>query len=176
MKSFSTSITIAELKYLKETHSLVFLFDKNSGHTAFANDALNVNRMNVNPGGAQPQLRDTIWNGRSQRMVFTDSTPKGMRQVLNERGVDTRRKKAADMREALKRDARFQRNILKVMEELRKTHQLPLQCSDGFGSKVMMGKRSWWSSTMMSLSTTPTRGRRGCGPRRIILHFCQELK
>ena len=41
------SITIAEIKYPKELHSLVFLFDQSSGHTAFSDDALNVIRMNV---------------------------------------------------------------------------------------------------------------------------------
>ena len=97
----SITITITKLKYPKETHSLVFLFNQSSGHAAFASDALNVSQMNVNPGGAQPQLRDTILNVRSQRMVFSDGTPKGMRQVLNKRGVDTKGMKAADMRKAL---------------------------------------------------------------------------
>ena len=91
------SIMIAEIKYLKEMHSLIFLFDQSSGHTAFVSDALNINRMNVNPGSSQQPLRDTIWNGRAQRMVFSDGTPKGMRQVLNGRGVDTRGMKACDI-------------------------------------------------------------------------------
>ena len=114
LKQVEHSITIAELKYPKETHSLIFLFDQSSGHKAFANDALNVNRMNVNPGGAQPRLRDTIWNGRSQRMVLSDGTTKGMRQVLNERGVDTRGMKAADMRKALSEMTDFKYEKTKV--------------------------------------------------------------
>ena len=71
LKQVEHSITIAELKYQKETHSLIFLFNQSSGHKAFASDALNVNRMSVNPGRAQPRLLDSIWNGRSQRMVFS---------------------------------------------------------------------------------------------------------
>lgn len=34
LKQVDHSITIAELKHLKEMHSLVFLFDQSSGHTA----------------------------------------------------------------------------------------------------------------------------------------------
>ena len=92
---------IAEIKYPKEMHNLIFLFDQSSGHTAFVNDALNINRMNVNPKSSQQPLRDTIWNGRVQRMVFSDGTPKGMWQVLTEWGVDTREIKACDMRKTL---------------------------------------------------------------------------
>ena len=90
LRQVDKSITIAEIKYSRETHSIVFLFDQSSGHTAFSEDALNVHRMNVKPGGSQPRLRDTIWNGQTQKMVFSDGTPKGLCQVLEERGVNTR--------------------------------------------------------------------------------------
>ena len=69
--------------------------------TAFAEDALNVNRMNVRPGGAQPRMRDTYYNGKLLRMVFSDGTPKGMKKVLEERGVNVSKMKAEDMREKL---------------------------------------------------------------------------
>ena len=52
--------TIAEIKYPKETHNIVFLFDKSSGHTAYDDDSLHVSRMNVNPGGSQPAMKDTV--------------------------------------------------------------------------------------------------------------------
>ena len=29
-----------------------------------ADDALNADRMNVKPGGAQPKMRDTVWGGK----------------------------------------------------------------------------------------------------------------
>ena len=67
---------------------MIWFFDHSSGHTAFADDALNVNKMNVRPGGAQPKMRDTIWRGRVQKMVLRDGTPKGMKQVLIERGIN----------------------------------------------------------------------------------------
>ena len=60
MKQVEHAVTIAEIKYPRSSHNLLFLFDQSSGHTAFADDALNVNRMNVNPGGTQPKMRDTI--------------------------------------------------------------------------------------------------------------------
>jgi hypothetical protein len=71
----------------------VFAFDNSSSHGAFAADALNARAMNVNPGGKQPIMRDTIFNEQVQHMVFPDNypdpslrgKPKGMRFVLQER-------------------------------------------------------------------------------------------
>ena len=51
------------LKYLKHYYNVFWFFDHSSGHTAFAEDALNVNRMNIHPRGAQPRIRDTYYNG-----------------------------------------------------------------------------------------------------------------
>ena len=53
--------------------------------------------MNVNPGGAQPRMPDTVWNGRPQKMVLGDGRPKGMKLVLQERGINTDHMKAADI-------------------------------------------------------------------------------
>lgn len=102
MKQVEQAVTIAEIKYPRSAHNLLFLFDQISGHTAYADDALNVNRMNVNPGGNQAKMRDTIWNGTLQKMIFLDGTPKGMHKVLDERGVDLSGMKADDMRKRLK--------------------------------------------------------------------------
>ena len=82
------ALTIAEIKYPSSSHNLVFLFDQSSGHTAYAEDSLNANRMNVNPGGSQPKMHNTTWNGSEQKMVDQNGIPKGMRKVLEERGVD----------------------------------------------------------------------------------------
>ena len=38
----------------------VFVFDRSSAHGGFAEDALNVNSMNIRPGGKQRKLRDTV--------------------------------------------------------------------------------------------------------------------
>ena len=85
----------------------VFLFDRSSAHGGYAENALNVNSMNVNPAGKQKKLRDTKIpfnnpdpapgeedvRGRVQRMCFPDDhsdpklrgQPKGIRVILQER-------------------------------------------------------------------------------------------
>ena len=98
LKQMEKAITIANVKYPPSLFNKVWLFDQSSGHCAFKEDSLNVRRMNVNPGGAQPRLRDTVWDGQPQRMVLPDGRQKGMKLVLQERGIDTERMKAADMR------------------------------------------------------------------------------
>ena len=45
--------------------------------------------MNVRPGEKQPVMRDTNFNGEIQKMVLPGGRPKGMKIVLQERGVDT---------------------------------------------------------------------------------------
>src|ERR1700720_879451 len=85
----------------------IWLFDCSSTHEGLAEDALNVNNMNVNPGGKQGHLRTTTipiskpppkpgrrdTRGEQQEMVYPpdhpDPTlrglPKGMKAVLQER-------------------------------------------------------------------------------------------
>ncbi len=81
---------------------IVWIFDHSSCHSAMPDDALVVSRMNVNPGGKQPIMRDGWWGGKPQQMYFNlGKIPKGMRRVLEEREVDTRGMKAETMREML---------------------------------------------------------------------------
>ena len=91
------AIKIADIKYT-DKYNKVWIFDQSSGHCAFKDDALNVNKMNVGPGGAQSRMRNTIWDGRVQTMVFSDGRPKGMKIILQEHGIDTAGMKAPDMR------------------------------------------------------------------------------
>ena len=80
----------------------MWIFDHSSWHAAMPEDALVVSRMNVNRGGKQPVMRDGWWGGKPQRMYFNlENIPKGMRQVLDERGVNTRGMKADEMRTVL---------------------------------------------------------------------------
>ena len=82
----------------------VFVFDRSSAHEGYAEDALNINNMNINPGGKQRKLRDTIiprnnpdpapgeedTRGKLQRMCFPNDhndpklcrQPKGVKAVL----------------------------------------------------------------------------------------------
>lgn len=96
------AIAIAKFKW-PHAH-LCFIFDNSSCHDSLAHDALNVNNMNVGPGGKQRRLHDTFiprnnphehLRGAHQTMVFPADhpdpalrgQPKGMRVVLQERGL-----------------------------------------------------------------------------------------
>lgn len=85
-------------KYPAEKYSIAWLFDHSSCHCAFADDGLNAKKMNVRPRGNQPKMQDTIWAGRLQSLVDEDGVPKGMKQVLRERGINTEQMVADDMR------------------------------------------------------------------------------
>ena len=104
-------ITIFERKFPGITG--IFLFDNAPSHKKFDDNALNASNMNVYPGGKQPALRDVLWEGSVQKMTLPDGTPKGMKMVLQERGVDVKGMNAAKMREKLNTYSDFstQKNI-----------------------------------------------------------------
>ena len=94
-----SAVEMAELKYPKvEGWRHVWVFDHSSCHAAMADDALDANKMNVNPGGKQRKMRDTVWRGVAQSMNDRHGVAKGMRQVLRERHVDVSRMTADQMR------------------------------------------------------------------------------
>ncbi|UZO29111.1 uncharacterized protein OCT59_022601 [Rhizophagus irregularis] len=67
----------------------LFAFDNSSNHAAFRHDALVASKMNLKPGGKQPKMRNTVFglNNQYQSMVNENGEPKGMKQVLIERGL-----------------------------------------------------------------------------------------
>jgi len=70
----------------------IFVFDNSTNHGAFAEDALVVSKMNVNPGGKKPAMRDTSFTTSEgivadQRMVGNASKSKGLKLVLEERNL-----------------------------------------------------------------------------------------
>ena len=77
----------------------IFLFDNAPSHKKFDDNALNASNMNVYPGGKQPALRDGLWEGNVQKMTLPDGTPKGMKMVLQECGVNVTGMNAAKIRE-----------------------------------------------------------------------------
>ena len=80
----------------------MWIFDQSSGHNGFASDALVASRMNVKPGGKQPIMHDTVKpNGDLQTMVDAHGGPKGLKRVLQERGVNVTRMVRKDMVKAL---------------------------------------------------------------------------
>ena len=101
MANVKDAAAIAKFLFPAERYTIVWIFDQSSCHRAFSENALNARRMNVRPGGAQPCLRDTMWAGRIQTMVDENGVPKGMRKVLEERGINTVRMNADDMRVVL---------------------------------------------------------------------------
>jgi len=79
------AIPIFETKYPNSIG--IFAFDNSTNHGAMAKDALNVNKMNVNPGGKQAIMRSTFFglNHTFQSIVFPSdhltfpNQPKGMK-------------------------------------------------------------------------------------------------
>ncbi len=59
--------------------------------------------MNLKPGGQQPRMCDTIWQGRALGLVYRDGTPKGLAVILRERGIDTRVKLLCDLKAVIAR-------------------------------------------------------------------------
>ena len=84
MAQVKTAMSIAEFKYPKTHNTIVFLFDQSSGHCVYAEDALIAHKMNVSDGGKQPFLRDTIWDGRPQKLVTISGIQKGLKTLLEE--------------------------------------------------------------------------------------------
>ena len=102
MKQMEKAVLIAEVKYPKaDNWKHIWAFDSSSCHTAKADDALEVAKMNVNPGGKQKVMRDTIWAGKVQKLNYALGVPKGMMVVLEERGINTRTLVAKQMRQIL---------------------------------------------------------------------------
>ncbi|KAJ7455495.1 hypothetical protein FB451DRAFT_1048927, partial [Mycena latifolia] len=86
-----------------------WVFDNSSAHGSLAKDALTATKMNVNPGGKVPEMRDTViplnnphgLGGKVQKLTFdkdlpddhshkkSEGLPKGMKIILAERGYTT---------------------------------------------------------------------------------------
>ena len=108
MKQMRKAVAIAKIKYpMEEGWKVVWVFDQSSCHKAMAADALDVAKMNVNPGGKQSKMRDTVWAGKPQKLCFNLGVPKGMKQVLKERGINTDSLNAEKMRD-IETTRRFQ--------------------------------------------------------------------
>ncbi len=80
----------------------LFIFDNALSHKKKADDALNVDRMNVRDGGKQPFMHDTIYNGTVQQMTTAEGLQKGLKTVLQERGVDTEGMNSSHLRDKLR--------------------------------------------------------------------------
>ncbi|KAI0354346.1 hypothetical protein OH77DRAFT_1549785 [Trametes cingulata] len=80
-------------------YQALIMVDNSQGHSAYSQDALLTSRMNLRPGGKQATMRDGWFLQEGQRVVQQMSfppdhpkfpgMPKGMREVLIERGLWT---------------------------------------------------------------------------------------
>lgn len=100
MSQVKTACDIAEFKFNPEKHTIVFVFDQSSCHRKFDETALIAKNILVKDGGPR-RVRDTVWAGKPQVMVNSDGSAKGLRTILAERGINTARMKADDMRTVL---------------------------------------------------------------------------
>lgn len=82
--------------------------------------------MNVNPGGVLPKMRDTYWGDRLQKMVYPDGTPKWMKAVLQETGVNITKMKSDEMRDILQNIGNLKYERTKVEHVLLFHTKVPL--------------------------------------------------
>ncbi len=109
MKQMKSAVRIAEATYPKsEDYRLFWLFDQSGCHMAFDEDALNINCMNAGPGGSVPCMHDTTYKGKTTYMTKQDRKggclvriPRGLRDVLEQRGRYTHKMKLAEMKKEL---------------------------------------------------------------------------
>ena len=73
--------------------------------------------MNVSDGGKQPFMRDTMWDGKPQKLVTADGKQKGMKRILEERGINVKGLLKDDMIKLLAemRDFKFQKTKVEEM-------------------------------------------------------------
>ena len=70
MQQLEAAVKIAEIKYPKaDGWKWVWIFNQSSCHTAMAQDALDVPKMNVGPGGKQSKMHDTVWVGGAENVL-----------------------------------------------------------------------------------------------------------
>ena len=129
MLQLEKAFKIAEFKYNPDEFTVVWLFDQSSCHKAFASDALNVNNMNVKSGGKQAVMHDTVWAGKPQKLVDSAGVPKGMKRILEERGINTQTLKGDDMRVILANhdDFRDEKTVVEnfFLSKCHKVHFIP---------------------------------------------------
>jgi len=85
-----TETIIPMFKVVYPGYQALFLFDNATSHSAFGEDALRVQDMNLDPGGKQSRMRPGYINGdiaKVQLMVNENGEPKGKWQVLLKRDL-----------------------------------------------------------------------------------------
>lgn len=95
------ALPISKILYPRDHYEVVWLFDQSTGHAKFADDALKSSNMNMGDGGKVLPLRDGWYIGPDGEKVVqtmwypevdadtgeTKRIPKGIKRVLQERGI-----------------------------------------------------------------------------------------
>ena len=97
MNQVKKAVQIVEILYPRHKYTKLWLFDQSSNHKAMAPDALIARKNECHTRGQQPVIRDTVYKGVVQRMVYEDGTAKGLKRILDEWGIDTSKIKRDDM-------------------------------------------------------------------------------
>ena len=88
-QTLRTVVPLFEMAFPPDQFQGLFLFDNATNHRVMADDALDVKKMNLGPGGKQPVMRDS-WNTLTkspQKMTDVNGVPIGIRKTLEERGL-----------------------------------------------------------------------------------------
>lgn len=146
MLQVEEAFAIADIKYPKEEGwKVVWVFDQSSCHKVMVADVLDASKMNVNPGGKQPKMHDTVWAGKPQKMSFNLEVPKGMKQVLKERGINVDILTSAQVHETLKNYTDFKNEKPKVITFLESNGHTALFLSK-FHPEMNPTERVWAQS------------------------------
>ena len=90
------------IEIFEEAHPncvMLFLFDHSSAHASLGQDALRAFNMNKTNGGKMKKMKDTVipmnnptvkCHGKPQKMMTDAGKPKGLQQMLEERGFNVR--------------------------------------------------------------------------------------
>jgi len=151
IEQMKSAIKIAEVKYPKsEGWKHVWIFDHSSCHAAMADDSLDVNKMNVNPGGKQRIMHDGFYDGKVQKMNYAIGIPKGLRVILEERGVNTHGMNADRMREVLSGYSDFKNEKSRIERLLTEDHGHIMYYLPKFHCELNPIERVWGQSKRYS--------------------------
>ena len=94
MKQVENAANIVDIKYDKDNYTVVWLFDQSSCHRKFGEKALLAKNILVKDGqGGWGQC-----GKRTKKIVTGECVAKGLRSILQERGINTSKMRADDMR------------------------------------------------------------------------------
>ena len=127
IQQLQVTVKICAYKYPKaDNWNWIWVFDQSSCHTTMAEDALDVSKFNVGPGGKQPRMCESEWAGKPQKMCFNIDVPKGMKIILEERGINTESLRKEDMQKILRNHDYFRNEKPRIVRYLEQKGHKPI--------------------------------------------------